>query len=118
MIYTDKNLQPIQEGQTYDSPNGTRYPHNFPRNEIPGLVIVVETPRPDDPNLVVTGFTINNKHEQVWQTRVKTQSEIDAEKPVITQQEIILKALEMKNALTDEEKEAAKAVLEQERTEK
>ena len=75
-MYTDVYLKPIYEGHPYTSPSGTAYPSNFPKNEIPGLFLVAEIPRPNDPSLVITGFTIDESNTQVWQTRVKTQEEL------------------------------------------
>ena len=74
-MYTDSTLQPIYDHQQYTSENGTQYPANYPKAEIRGLFLVTETPRPDDPYLVVTGFTINSQRIQVWQTREKTEEE-------------------------------------------
>ena len=74
-MYTDKTLQPIYDYQQYISTNGTIYPSHYPKNEIPGVFPVTPTPRPSDPYLVVTGFTINDQRIQVWQTREKTEEE-------------------------------------------
>lgn len=74
-MYTNATLQPIYDYQQYIAPNGTQYPPNYPKSEIQGLFHVTETPRPDDPYLIVTGFIINSDHVQVWQTREKTEEE-------------------------------------------
>ena len=74
-MFTDSTLQPIYDHQFYTAPNGMQYPHSFPKAEIPGLSAVAETARPDNPALIVTGFTINAQHAQVWQTRAKTAEE-------------------------------------------
>lgn len=78
-MYTDHTLQPIQDDQPYTAPNGTQYPANFPKANIPGLHPVTLAERPDDPALVVTGFAVNGDYEQVWQTRYKTAEEITTE---------------------------------------
>lgn len=79
MLYATPDFQPIDENQSYTAPDGTQYPATFPKADIPGLHAVTETERPTDPALVVTGFTINENYEQVWQTRSKTSEEIQAE---------------------------------------
>lgn len=79
-MFTDKRLVPVYEGQQYTAPDGTKYPHNFPRAEIPWLSPVTQIDPPDDPSLVVTGFTINKNNEQVWTTREKSDDEITQEK--------------------------------------
>lgn len=70
-MYTDSTLKPVYTGQAYTSPRGTQYPSNFPKDKIPGLHAVKETERPTEENLTVTGFTINDKYEQVWLTEEK-----------------------------------------------
>lgn len=82
-MYTDSTLQPIYDYQQYISVNGTIYPPHFPKNEIPGVFPVTLAPRPTDPSLVVTGFTINainNQRVQIWQTREKTEDELSSER--------------------------------------
>ena len=71
MLYADKNLEPIRDGKPYTAPDGTQYPRNFPKAEIPSLTLVAETPQPDDPLLNVTGFVIDEEYNQVWQTEEK-----------------------------------------------
>lgn len=78
-IYTDLTLKPIYQGQNYISPDGTQYPSNYPINTIPNLVVVQETPKPTDNNLIVTGFIIDKNYTQVWQTKQKTAQEIENE---------------------------------------
>lgn len=89
MLWTDSTLRPIYDNEVYTAPDGTKYPHNFPKSEIPwlsvvtevpALSVVTETPRPEDKNIVVTGFRINADHVQVWDTRLKTDQELFAEK--------------------------------------
>ncbi len=79
MLYADKNLEPIRDGIPYTAPGGTQYPRNFPKAEIPSLTVVAETPQPDDPLLNVTGFVIDENHNQVWQTEAKPAEQIAAE---------------------------------------
>lgn len=79
MIFTDSTLQPIYDYQQYIGEDGTQYPANYPKYEIPGLFPVTETPQPTDASLVVTGFTVNAQYVQVWQTREKTAEELSGE---------------------------------------
>lgn len=79
-MFTDKRLFPIDDKQAYVGDDGTRYPGNYPKREIKGLFKVKETPRPIvDSSLVVTGFYISEDHEQVWETRAKTDVELKQE---------------------------------------
>ena len=78
-MYTDKTLKPVRKGDQYIAEDGTQYPHNFPKDEIAGLVKVTETERPTDPLLIVTGFVIDKNYVQVWETREKTVEEITSE---------------------------------------
>jgi hypothetical protein len=78
-MYTDSTLQPIYDHQQYIGEDGTQYPPNYPKTEIPGLFPVTETPRPTDLSIVVTGFTINAQHVQEWITQEKTAEELSGE---------------------------------------
>jgi len=88
-LYTDSTKVPVYEGKKYTAPDGTLYPSNYPKNEIPGLVIVTEVARPSDPALVVTGFTIDSANKQVWTTRSKTAEELaeEHERDLVNQEE-------------------------------
>lgn len=79
MIFTNITLQPIYDYQQYVGEDGTQYPTNYPKDEIPELFPVTEAPQPAGSFLVVTGFTINAQHVQVWQTRDKTAEELSGE---------------------------------------
>jgi hypothetical protein len=75
-MYTDETLVPIMDNAPYVSADGTKYPPNFPKSEIPGLYPVTETEKPVDTNAeVVTGFIINEDLVQAWQTRPRTEEE-------------------------------------------
>lgn len=81
-MWTDNTLTPIADGDDYTHADGTYYPPAFPKAEIPGLVPVTETPRPDETDVVVTGFTIGADLVQVWQTEprpAKSPEEVAAE---------------------------------------
>jgi hypothetical protein len=79
-MYTDSKLKPLRDDQQYIHPvTGTKYPPNWNKDNIDGLYRVTETPRPTREDVVVTGFVINDKHEQVWQTRPKTEYELARE---------------------------------------
>lgn len=75
-MYTDITLAPVSDHAPYVATDGTKYPGNFPKSEIPDLYPVVETPRPADTETeAVTGFIINEDFIQVWQTRIRTEEE-------------------------------------------
>jgi hypothetical protein len=74
-MYTDSTLKPIQDNDQYIAADGTQYPWNYSKDEIPGLFKVTETPRPSDPQLVVLGYIIDNEHKQFWHTRAMTPEE-------------------------------------------
>lgn len=78
-LYTDSTKKPVYGHEQYFAPDGTRYPSNYPKTEIPGLVLVTEVAQPVDANLVVTGSTIDSANKQVWTTRAKTAEELAAE---------------------------------------
>lgn len=76
-MYTDESLTPIADNASYISADGTKYPTNFPKSEIPDLYPVTETARPPDTDAaMVTGFIINEDFIQVWQTRPRTEEEL------------------------------------------
>lgn len=78
-LYVDPASKIVNEGDSYVGVDGTQYPPNFPKAEIPGLTQVVETQPPVDTALVVTGFYVDASNHQVWQTRPKTEEELKDE---------------------------------------
>lgn len=48
----------IEDSAPFGAPDGTTYPAQFPKSEIPGLSTVQESPRPDD---TPTGYTIDGQ---------------------------------------------------------
>lgn len=75
-MYTDETLIPIADNAPYVGADGTKYPANFPKDEIPDLHAVTETLRPGDTeDEVVAGFIIDENFVQVWQTRERTEEE-------------------------------------------
>lgn len=76
-MYTDETLTPIADNAPYVSADGTKYPPNFPKSEIPGLYQVTETAKPENTDTeAVTGFIIDEELVQVWQTRSRTEEEL------------------------------------------
>lgn len=76
-MYTDDTLTPISDNAPYISADGTKYPPNFPKSEIPGLYYVTETVKPvDTESEIVTGFIIDEELVQIWQTRPRTEEEL------------------------------------------
>lgn len=75
-MYTDESLMPIADNAPYVGADGTKYPANFPKDEIPDLYPVAEIQRPSDTDAaVVTGFIIDENFVQVWQARERTEEE-------------------------------------------
>ena len=95
-MYTNDNLEPIHENQQYISADG-QYPANFPKSDIPNIYPVVTSADPTSATVIATGYVIEkivtppdltdpenpiyfpDVYNQVWQSRAKTQDEIDAE---------------------------------------
>lgn len=77
-MYTNDNLDIIQDSQAFTHVNGVKYPSNYPKNEIIGLYPVTLTEQPT--GKVVTGFHIDANHTQVWDYRDKTIDELLSEK--------------------------------------
>lgn len=65
-MWTDANRQIINDNDQYVGQDGTTYPGNFPKKEIPGLIQVAETPRPDGTVNQVRGFIVDETCTQVW----------------------------------------------------
>ena len=63
-MYTDSRRIPVYDTQQYIAPDGTKYPWDYPKSEIPGLLLVTEVPRPE--NSIIHGFSINEDLVQVW----------------------------------------------------
>lgn len=78
-MYTNKNLEVINDNAAYIDSEGVKYPRNFPKSEITELYQVTETDRPTDTELIVEGFSIDETYTQVWNTRVKTAEEFSNE---------------------------------------
>jgi hypothetical protein len=74
-MYIDSERKIVREKDNYTSPTGHKYPKNFPKDEIPGLVKVteVEKPTPSD-GKIITGFHVNEENVMVWE-------EVDAPAP-------------------------------------
>ena len=79
-MYTDETLNPIYDNDQYTAPDGTQYPRNFPKYLINSLHKVTESIQSVDSSHVIDGFTINDRYEQVWTIREKTNEEILADK--------------------------------------
>lgn len=78
-MYTDINRElRLKDNAPYTSiVDGTNYPRNWNKDNIPELFKVTETPRPDDTETHVTlGYIIDETYTQVWQTRLKTAEEL------------------------------------------
>lgn len=64
MLFTDETKKPVYEMHPYTAPDGTRYPFDYPKDQIKGLVTVTETMPPEG----CTKFIIDENNVQVWQT--------------------------------------------------
>ena len=87
-MYTDSTLRVIQDGQAFTHVDtGTKYPRNYPKGEIAGLFPVTLVNRPDDDvTYITTDFTIQDiagVYTQVWDTRLKTAEELQADADAI-----------------------------------
>lgn len=84
-MYTNDNLDIIEDNQSYIDERGNKYPSNFQKSEIAGLYPVTLTDKPTG-DIVVTGFYIDAEHAQVWEYRGKTAQELLAEKQALLDQ--------------------------------
>ena len=86
-MYSNINGAIVHNGQQYIGLNGDQYGPDWDKSTIPELFLVDETAQPTDPTLVVTGYHIDVDDTdpedlictQVWDTRSKTQGELDAD---------------------------------------
>lgn len=82
-MYTNINLETVKDNAQYTDSVGTKYPGNYPKDEIGELFLVIENVKPEDTATdVVTDFSIqliNETYIQVWNTRLKTAEELQAE---------------------------------------
>jgi len=79
-MYTNVNKEVIQDNTPYTGLDGTKYPANYPKSEIAELSKITEVVRPADNGLdIITGFHIDSTNTQVFDTRPKTQQELDDE---------------------------------------
>lgn len=87
-MYTDNTLRVIQDNQAFTHiDTGVKYPRNYPKDEIIGLFPVTLIDRPiDDATYITTDFVIQDIigiHTQVWDTRLKTAEELQADADAI-----------------------------------
>ncbi len=76
-MYTNKNLEVINDNAAYIDSEGIKYPRNYPKSAIAELHKVTEVDQPTDE--IVEGFCIDETYTQVWNTRVKTEDELSDE---------------------------------------
>ena len=84
-MYTNDNLDIIQDNQAFTHIDGTKYPSNYPKDEVAGLYPVTLTDQPTG-DIVITGFHIDANHNQVWDYRSKTAEELLSEKQSLINQ--------------------------------
>ncbi len=76
-MYTNKNLEIINDNAAYTDSEGIKYPSNYPKSAIAELHKVTEVEQPTDE--IVDGFYVDETYTQVWNTRVKTEDELSYE---------------------------------------
>lgn len=67
-MWIDQQGSPVSNSAWYVAPNGTQYPPNFPRSEIPGLTEVAD-PEPtveELANALVAAKTAKNQQINLW----------------------------------------------------
>ena len=75
-MYTNANLDKIQDNAPYTSLiDGTKYPSNFPKDDITELEPVTMCDCPT--GCFIIGWYIDETYTQVWDTRPYTQEELD-----------------------------------------
>lgn len=79
-MYATQEKKIVQDYEAFEGKDGSRYPWNFPKQNITELHKVTETPIPTEENIVVTGYTVNDDFVQVWTTRQKTEEEKNKER--------------------------------------
>ena len=57
-VYQNNVAAPIEDNAPFKDAAGTKYPANWDKSTVRGMVKVVETPRPDDNLNVVTGSKV------------------------------------------------------------
>lgn len=65
-------VQTVNDGQPITTADGTKYPANFPKAEVPGLVQVVETAPPSATQAITSGYSVqlvSNVPTQVWNSQ-------------------------------------------------
>ncbi len=76
-MYTNSNLEIINDNDSYIDSEGIKYPSNFPKNEIEELYQVTETTPPL--NEIIEGFVVDESYTQIWNARQKTSEELSNE---------------------------------------
>lgn len=101
-MYTNINLEVIQDNAHYTDSEGVKYPRNFPKDEIGELHKVTEAARPVNTETeITTGFIIDETYTQIWQTRPKTAEEITQEESALWDNEMALTDNEMPRVIED-----------------
>jgi hypothetical protein len=98
-MWTDATLKAIFDNDQYTGADGTTYPGNFPKNEIPGLFLVTLADRPDTAINRINDFTINEDHVQVWDSTPLTANEISSRNKAMVPRSV--SAYQAKVALLD-----------------
>ena len=81
-IYKGNTGEVLDDRHQFVSSDGTRYPWNFPKDEIPGMQRIFETPRPNvalNHEIDNAIAMVNSVPTRVWTATPYTQTEIDAQ---------------------------------------
>ena len=76
-MYLDPQKKIVHDNNAYTASNGTKYPANYPKDEISELTKVKTVVAPD--GKVVGGYVVDASNNQVWESRDKTTAEVKQE---------------------------------------
>ena len=76
-MYINPDKEIVHDKQSYTAMDGTKYPANYPKDEITELTKVKTVAAPD--GKVVAGYSIDKNNNQVWEFRDKTKEELAEE---------------------------------------
>lgn len=87
-IFDGDLSRPIDDDAPFTGPGGTKYPGNWPKAAVQGMVRVVETERPSDAIYAVSGSAVQlvgGVPTRVWSSTPRTTADLKARanKPVL-----------------------------------
>lgn len=89
-IYNGDLANPIADGAAFKGANGTRYPGNWDKSAVAGMVKAVETPMPDANLNIISGSAIqlvDGVPTRVWTSAPRTAKDLKdrANAPILTE---------------------------------